>query len=83
MSLFKVVISFINSLALSLQPGDALVYKRRADIRGKLSMKTEALNDYKKAIFIQTQRMQVISYFLNFPLIIDNLICQINLAVIS
>ena len=62
---------------------DALVYKRRADVRGKLSMKTDALDDYKKAIFIQTQRMQVIPYFLYFPLIIYHLKSQKSLGVIS
>ena len=45
-----------SSPALELQPDDALVLKRRADVRGKLSMKAEAVKDYQKAIKIQTMR---------------------------
>ena len=40
-------------LALDLQPDDALVLKRRADIRGKLGKKEKAIKDYKQAIEIQ------------------------------
>ena len=40
--------------ALELRPGDALTYKRRADVRGKLSKRDEAIEDYKMAIVIQT-----------------------------
>lgn len=51
---------FSVTLALALQPGDALVYKRRADVRSKLSWKEKALDDYKQAILIQTQRRKVL-----------------------
>ena len=42
--------------ALSLKPGDALVYKRRADILGKQGKKVAAIEDYKRAIVIQTTK---------------------------
>ena len=42
--------------ALELQPDDALVLKRRADVRGKLGNKDEAVNDYQRAIELQTMR---------------------------
>jgi tetratricopeptide (TPR) repeat protein len=45
-----------NFPALKLKPGDALTYKRRADVRGKLSKRDEAIEDYKMAIVIQTSR---------------------------
>ena len=45
-----------NSSALSLKPGDALVYKRRADILGKQGKKVAAIEDYKRAIVIQTTK---------------------------
>lgn len=41
--------------ALSLKPDDALVLKRRADMRGKLSMKAEAIEDYRQAVEIQSR----------------------------
>ena len=43
-------------LALSLKPGDALVYKRRADVLGKQGKKVAAIDDYKRAIIIQTRK---------------------------
>ncbi len=42
--------------ALSLKPGDALVYKRRADVFGKQGKKAAAIEDYKRAIIIQTRK---------------------------
>ena len=44
------------SSALSLKPGDALVYKRRADVLGKQGKKGAAIEDYKRAIVIQTTK---------------------------
>ena len=40
--------------ALSLQPGDALVYKRRADVRGKMGQNSQAIEDYRTAIQLQS-----------------------------
>jgi hypothetical protein len=48
----------IHFAALELRPGDALTYKRRADVRGKLSRRDEAIEDYKMAIVIQTSTKQ-------------------------
>lgn len=45
-----VLISFVPRLALSLKPNDALLYKRRADVRGKMGRKEAALKDYRRAI---------------------------------
>lgn len=39
--------------ALDLQPDDPLVLKRRADVRGKLGKKDEAICDYQQAIELQ------------------------------
>ena len=41
--------------ALDLQPDDALVLKRRADVRGKLGLKDKAIRDYKQAIELQAR----------------------------
>ncbi|KAK4822671.1 hypothetical protein QYF61_019038, partial [Mycteria americana] len=46
---------FNDSETLSIQPNDALMYKFRADIRGKLGFNKEAVEDYKQAISIQEQ----------------------------
>lgn len=46
-------ILFLVFTALSIQPNDALMYKFRADIRGKLGFHKEAVEDYKQAITIQ------------------------------
>ena len=51
------VLCFVPS-ALHICPGDALTYKRRADVRGKMSRREEAIEDYKKAIVIQTSLRQ-------------------------
>lgn len=48
-------ILFLVFTALSIQPNDALMYKLRADIRGKLGFHKEAVEDYKQAIAIQEQ----------------------------
>lgn len=48
-------ILFLVFTALSIQPNDALMYKFRADIRGKLGFNKEAVEDYKQAISIQEQ----------------------------
>lgn len=48
--------SIFLSSALSLKPGDALVYKRRADVLGKQGKKAAAIEDYKRAIVIQTRK---------------------------
>lgn len=40
--------------ALLCKPGDALVYKCRADVRGKMGRREAALKDYRKAINVQT-----------------------------
>lgn len=47
------VILKIVLTALELKPDDALVLKRRADVRGKLGMKAQAIDDYKQAVEIQ------------------------------
>ena len=39
--------------ALELKPDDPLVLKRRADVRGKLGKKREAISDYQEAIELQ------------------------------
>ena len=52
----RIILTII--LALKLKPGDALTYKRRADVRGKLSKRDEAIEDYKMAIVIQTSTKQ-------------------------
>ncbi|CAL1530862.1 unnamed protein product [Lymnaea stagnalis] len=41
--------------ALELKPDDALMLKRRADVRGKLGRRAEAIEDYKRAVDIQTR----------------------------
>ena len=41
--------------ALDLQPDDALVLKRRADVRGKLGLRDKAIRDYKQAIELQAR----------------------------
>ena len=46
-------IFFFLFSALDLQPDDALVLKRRADVRGKLGLKDKAIRDYKQAIELQ------------------------------
>lgn len=45
--------------ALNLQPGDALMYKLRADIRGKMGMVKEAIEDYEQAIYLMPQSNKV------------------------
>lgn len=40
--------------ALSLKPDDPLVLKRRADVLGKLGKREEAIQDYKRAVDIQS-----------------------------
>lgn len=45
--------------ALELQPDDPLVHKRRADVRGKLGKREEAIADYKRAIDIETAKRKV------------------------
>ena len=45
----------LRILALSLQPRDPLTCKRRADVRGKLGKKEDALKDYRKSITMQAQ----------------------------
>lgn len=42
--------------ALMLQPGDALLYKLRADVRGHLGWKEQALDDYRTAVELQDPR---------------------------
>lgn len=42
--------------ALMLQPGDALLYKLRADVRGHLGWKEQALDDYRLAVELQDSR---------------------------
>ena len=44
---------FTSFLALEFQPDDALVYKRRADARGKLGQTQPAIEDYRRAIYLQ------------------------------
>lgn len=39
--------------ALMLQPGDALLYKLRADVRGRLGWTEQALEDYRTAVELQ------------------------------
>ena len=39
--------------AIKLSPNDALLYKLRADCRGKLERKEEAIEDYKLSIDIK------------------------------
>ena len=46
----------VNLSALSLQPDDALILKRRADVRGKLGDKEIAIKDYQRAIEIQSTK---------------------------
>ena len=41
------------SLALLLQPNDALVYKLRADVRGHLGLTDQAMQDYRTAVELQ------------------------------
>lgn len=41
--------------ALKLQPDDPMVHKRRADVRGKLGLRDEAIQDYQKAVDIQSK----------------------------
>lgn len=41
--------------AMILQPGDPLMYKLRADIRGKMGMTKEAIEDYEQAIYLLQQ----------------------------
>lgn len=50
----------ISSLpaALELQPDDPLVLRRRADVRGKLGLKEKAIDDYRYAILIQSQKQK-------------------------
>ena len=45
--------------ALELQPDDPLVHKRRADVRGKLGKREEAIADYQRAIDIETAKRKV------------------------
>lgn len=40
-------------VALMLQPGDALLYKLRADVRGRLGWTEQALEDYRTAVELQ------------------------------
>ncbi len=42
--------------ALKLQPDDPLVHKRRAEVRGKLGHRQDAIMDYKRAIEIQSKK---------------------------
>lgn len=49
-------------LALDLQPDDALVLKRRADVRGKLGWRDKAILDYKQAIDIQTKPHRIVPH---------------------
>ena len=42
-------------VALELQPDDPLVHKRRADVRGKLGLQELAIEDYRRAIEIQSR----------------------------
>lgn len=42
-----------NFSALELNADDPLVLKRRADVRGKLGKKKEAVQDYRQAIELQ------------------------------
>lgn len=39
--------------ALSLKPDDALVYKLRAEVRGKIGLVEEAVADYVQALNLQ------------------------------
>ena len=41
-------IPFIS--AIRLQPNDALAYKKRADVKGALGMRQEALQDYRMSL---------------------------------
>lgn len=43
----KLILIFIVLLAITLSPNDALLFKLRADCRGKLEKKYEAIYDYK------------------------------------
>lgn len=43
------------SKALTLQPDDPLAHKRRADVRGKLGRREEAVEDYKYAVQLQAR----------------------------
>ena len=45
--------------ALELQPDDPLVHKRRADVRGKLGRREEAIADYQRAIDIESAKRKV------------------------
>lgn len=39
--------------ALSLKPDDALIYSRRAEVRGKIGLIEEAMADYIQALDLQ------------------------------
>lgn len=39
--------------ALRLQPGDALLYKLRADVRARLGWTEQALEDYRTAVELE------------------------------
>lgn len=47
------VLKYVYSLALVLQPNDALVYKLRADVRGHLGKTDQAMQDYRTAVELQ------------------------------
>ena len=51
MLIFILDVVFVS--ALDLNPDDPLVLKRRADVRGKLGKRKEAVLDYRQAIELQ------------------------------
>lgn len=54
------LIIIIYCAALSLKPDDPLTLRRRADALGKLGRQTEAIEDYIRAIDIQTRPHRVV-----------------------
>ena len=42
--------SFFTPTALNINPGDYITLKRRADVRGLLNLKSDAVDDYQKSL---------------------------------
>ena len=50
---------FFAVVALELQPDDPLVFKRRADVLGKLGRRHDAIEDYRRAIEIESATKKI------------------------
>ena len=53
------VVTFARTAISLLQPDDPLVFKRRADVLGKLGRRQQAVDDYRRAVDIESAKRKI------------------------